>query len=231
MINLQSGKEVWSRLTPDKLRKALTSTSLDIIEPLLPSEDEYALRLIDDRLEQGGLFPEIALFDCHACHHSMSEKRWVASERSALPPGAVRLNDANFVILLAIAEVMADGSDVALTSELKTLHLAVNNNGNYSASIAALTATLEKVHNKLASMDFSNSAEELIEAMIRGTIAGNLTDYVVAEQAIMAIDMLLEYRGVREDYSQWLDQVYSTLQDEDNFSPEAYIDSMRRFGA
>jgi hypothetical protein len=67
--------------------------------------------------------------------------------------------------------------------------------------------------------------------MIRGTIAGNLTDYVVAEQAIMAIDMLLEYRGVREDYSQWLDQVYSTLQDEDNFSPEAYIDSMRRFGA
>ncbi|MDG1203840.1 MAG: multiheme c-type cytochrome [Pseudomonadales bacterium] len=192
---------------------------------------KQTLALIDDRLEQGGLFPEIALFDCHACHHSMSEKRWVASERSALPPGAVRLNDANFVILLAIAEVMADGSDVALTSELKTLHLAVNNNGNYSASIAALTATLEKVHNKLASMDFSNSAEELIEAMIRGTIAGNLTDYVVAEQAIMAIDMLLEYRGVREDYSQWLDQVYSTLQDEDNFSPEAYIDSMRRFGA
>jgi DNA repair protein RadD len=56
VINLQSGKEVWSRLTPDKLRKALTSTSLDIIEPLLPSEDEYALRLIDDRLEMGKIY-------------------------------------------------------------------------------------------------------------------------------------------------------------------------------
>ena len=192
---------------------------------------KQTLALIDDRLNQGGLFPEIALFDCHACHHSMSEKRWTASERSGLPPGAVRLNDANFVIVLALAEVMGEGSDVALRNEVKKLHLAVNKNGDYSSSIAALTTTLNQIDSKLSSVDLSSSAQPLIEAMIRNTIAGNLTDYVVAEQAIMAIDMLLEYRGVREEYSLWLDQVYSTLQDEDNFSADDYIDSMRLFGA
>ena len=88
-----------------------------------------------------------------------------------------------------------------------------------------------QIDSKLSSVDLSSSAQPLIEAMIRNTIAGNLTDYVVAEQAIMAIDMLLEYRGVREEYSLWLDQVYSTLQDEDNFSADDYIDSMRLFGA
>jgi len=192
---------------------------------------KQTLALIDERLNQGGLFPEIALFDCHACHHSMSEKRWTASERSGLPPGSVRLNDANFVIVLALAEVMGEGSDVALRNEVKKLHLAVNKNGDYSSSIAALTTTLNQIDSKLSSVDLSSSAQPLIEAMIRNTIAGNLTDYVVAEQAIMAIDMLLEYRGVREEYSLWLDQVYSTLQDEDNFSADDYIDSMRLFGA
>ena len=192
---------------------------------------KQTLALLDSRLKDGGLFPEIALFDCHACHHSMSEKRWTAQDRSGLPPGTVRLNDANFVIVLALAEVIGDGSDAALRKELRKLHTAVNKNGNYSASIRSLTATLDQIDGKLSAINISGSSQKLIEAMIRSTIAGNLTDYVVAEQAIMAIDMLLEHRGVRDDYSLWLEQVYSTLQDEDNFSPDAYIDSMRRFGA
>lgn len=192
---------------------------------------KQTLSLLDARLKDGGLFPEVALFDCHACHHSMSEKRWIEQDRSGLPPGAVRLNDANFVIVLAIAEVVGDGSETALRKELRNLHIAVNKNGNYSANIQALTATLNKIDAKLLSVNISDSSQQLTEAIVRSTIAGNLTDYVIAEQAIMAIDMLLEHRGVRDDYSQWLEQVYNTLQDEDNFSSDAYIDSMRRFGA
>ena len=32
--------------------------------------------LADPKRSHDGLFPELVLFDCHACHHPMSDKRW-----------------------------------------------------------------------------------------------------------------------------------------------------------
>ena len=40
---------------------------------------KQTLALIDDRLEQGGLFPEIALFDCHACHQCERQEGLLAA--------------------------------------------------------------------------------------------------------------------------------------------------------
>ena len=37
--------------------------------------------LADPVRGRDGLFPELTLFDCHACHHPMSDKRWQATTR------------------------------------------------------------------------------------------------------------------------------------------------------
>ena len=45
--------------------------------------------LADPKRSRDGLFPELVVFDCHACHHPMSDKRWTPAlriEPRAHPP-------------------------------------------------------------------------------------------------------------------------------------------------
>ena len=42
--------------------------------------------LLDPKRSRDGLFPELVVFDCHACHHPMSDMRW--TPRTGPQPGA-----------------------------------------------------------------------------------------------------------------------------------------------
>ena len=55
--------------------------------------------LLDPQLSKEGIWPEFVLFDCHACHHAMSEERWRPRPSVALGPGLARLNDSSFLML------------------------------------------------------------------------------------------------------------------------------------
>jgi hypothetical protein len=57
--------------------------------------------LLDPRRSRDGLFPELVIFDCHACHHPMSDLRW--TPRTHPSPGRIRLNDSAFLMLRQIA--------------------------------------------------------------------------------------------------------------------------------
>ena len=60
--------------------------------------------LVDPKRGRDGLFPELVLFDCYACHHPMSDKRW-APRIAGLGPGTVRLNDSSMLMVRQIARV------------------------------------------------------------------------------------------------------------------------------
>ena len=49
--------------------------------------------LADPKRGRDGLFPELVLFDCHACHKPMGGKKWGPRQGTGLGPGVVRLND------------------------------------------------------------------------------------------------------------------------------------------
>ena len=70
---------------------SLTTWALGQVEA-----SKQTLRLIESKLGGNQLFPELSLFDCHACHHVMSKKRWQQQDRIRQPPGTVRLNDFEF---------------------------------------------------------------------------------------------------------------------------------------
>ncbi len=61
--------------------------------------------LVDPKRGRDGLFPELVLFDCHACHHPMSDSRW-APRVAGLGPGSVRLNDSSMLMVRQIAHVV-----------------------------------------------------------------------------------------------------------------------------
>ena len=51
-------------------------------------------QLTDPKAGWQGIFPELVLFDCYACHKRMSDKSWGPRQGTGRP-GVVRLNDSN----------------------------------------------------------------------------------------------------------------------------------------
>ena len=52
--------------------------------------------------ETGGIFPELVLFDCQACHHSLLTQKWQPRPGTGLGPGVVRFDDSNLLMLQII---------------------------------------------------------------------------------------------------------------------------------
>jgi hypothetical protein len=188
------------------------------------------LNLIENRLKTDGLFPELALFDCHACHHNKSNQKWQPSDTTNLPPGTVRLNDASFVMVLALASVVQPGLDDQVKSGLRRLHQTVAKGIGISESIAYLKKLLDKVNGELKSERLLSVSDKLLTKIIKTSSSGKMNDYARAEQAIMAIDMLLSIGGQRSEHADWLIDVYDTVENEDEFEPEAFIRVMNMFG-
>ena len=187
------------------------------------------LMLISERLHSKGLFPELALFDCHSCHHSMSDQKWQANERSNLSPGSVRLNDANFVMLFAIASVVSPDMEKSLKASLKGLHSSVNNGGDVKQRISGLLIILDRLDSDLDAADLDSMTTKLRKTIVKRAAAGKLNDYVGAEQATMALDMLLSLEGERSKHAKWLDKLYDSVSDEDHFEPYKFSKVMRQF--
>lgn len=188
-----------------------------------------SLLLIEQRLSASGLFPELALFDCHACHHPMSDQRWQQSERSRLPPGSVRLNDASFTMLFAIAGVLQSDLEQRLRDGLQKLHQAVAGGAPFQATIASLLVLIDEVDSLLQATQLQQQAPGLIAAIIETAAQGRLHDYVAAEQALMAVNMLLSVSDQKAANAAWLDAAYTTLADEDHFDAVAFAQQLQRY--
>jgi hypothetical protein len=186
------------------------------------------LDLIKGRLRTGGLFPELALFDCHACHTPMSEQGW-AKSGSALPPGSVRLNDANFVMLYAIASVFDKDAEKGIKQGMSRLHRAVNKGQNFDAAMSQILAQLNQLDVKVDGSSILGRSDELIKAILKTTTRSPMVDYVAAEQAVMAVDMLLSATGRRNGHADWLDRAYESLSDEDKFDSQRFSRVIRAY--
>ena len=73
-----------------------------------------------------GLFPEFSHFDCQSCHHPYDPLHGPRSMVAGLPPGSVKLNDSNAVMLQEIAARVAPAAGQSLGAQMLTLDRASN---------------------------------------------------------------------------------------------------------
>ena len=67
-----------------------------------------------DLVGRDGLFPELTFFDCHACHHPMSNVRWEPRATVGLPPlyvmavvcGTIRMNVVSFFVIGSVGRLI-----------------------------------------------------------------------------------------------------------------------------
>ena len=180
---------------------------------------EEHLNKSDDR------FPELSLFDCHACHHPMSDIKWRQNKTVGLPPGSVRLNDAGLSMIFPMVEVLMPEESRSFAKLSRDLHLASSKTVGLARSLKDLSVFLDEFEEKLNLIP-ERSKDVMLEILKMGQ-EGKFRDYVAAEQAVMAVDLLLQANGTRGRSEVWLNELYATVENQDIYNPLAFQKAMR----
>ncbi|MGA1495261.1 MAG: hypothetical protein ACO37D_07675, partial [Rhodothermales bacterium] len=223
----------WARDADYAERKRLETPVVTWTTGLLASA-RHTLSLLEGRLvHEAGLFPEIALFDCHACHHPMSDKRWAPTRLTqGLDPGAIRLNDAQFALLIPVAEAVDGAAAAELLAGLQALNASVATGFDaFKAATAQLSAAVDRLEGALEAPLSAEAQETALAALIRAGARGDYRDYVLAEQAAMALDVLLLSTARWDASRPAMDRVFASVDDEDRFDAGAFAQAVAALSA
>ena len=185
------------------------------------------LELATQRLgADGGLYPELALYDCHGCHHAIDDKRWTpARAGSGIAPGSLRLQDQHLLILQTVTGVV---DSAAAEQELADASLAFVRAGQDSiAALRQASATLSGIvtarKRDWSSRSFDrNTVAAVRRALVQAAARGITSDFSAAEQVYMALESLSYTLGDRQGLSAALDRLYAEVEDDAKFNPSSF---------
>ena len=152
--------------------------------------------LADPKRGRDGVFPELVLFDCHACHHPMSENRWKPKTAfgPSISPGLVRLNDSNMLMLRAITRAIDPQLGDRVAAQTQKLHRAIAGDGDAFVEAASLKKLAQETVPVISGTTFSNQMmAAVLSRLIEDGIQGTYSDYAAAEQATLAIGSVGAY--------------------------------------
>lgn len=192
--------------------------------------------LRDPKQGRDGIFPELALFDCHACHRSMAENRLQAKTPLGVTaiPGLVRLNDSNMLMLGVIARALDSQLGERVLQQTIKLHRAIAGNGEVQQSALEMQAISKEV---IARINTANVDAKLLNAIVLGLvddgINGAYRDYAAAEQATLAISSIGQFmakqgalKSMNAFNAKWK-RLNATLQHDEKFKPQEFVVRLR----
>ena len=155
----------------------------------------------------------------------MSDIKWRQNKTVGLPPGSVRLNDAGLSMIFPMVEVLMPEESRSFEKLSRDLHLASSKTVGLARSLKDLSVFLDGFEEKLNLIP-ERSKDLMLEILKMGQ-EGKFRDYVAAEQAVMAVDLLLQANGTRGRSEVWLNELYSTVENQDSYNPLAFQKAMR----
>ncbi len=193
--------------------------------------------LLDPKTGWQGIFPELVLFNCQACHKLMKDNNWGPRQGTGLGPGVVRLNDANLVTFrYALAPVDKTAAQ-RVFEQTRDLHRATTQSRDATfAAARTLRATLESLLPKVAAYNFdAASLDPIFASMVADGERGEFRDYAAAEQASMAAQSLVvafENDGKLDKAKDAtlkarLDTLYNAVKDENNYSMTSFVAALK----
>jgi len=192
--------------------------------------------LADPKRSHDGLFPELVLFDCHACHHPMSDKRW-QPRVAGLGPGVVRINDSSMLMVRQIAKVVDPALGARVAETMNQLQLAAAGRGGDPAAVARTIqgemATLVEV---LSKKSFGEpEMRRVLAGLIEDGLNNQYTDYAGAEQATMAIGSVANFmfqKGALKSaggINAGLASLQAAVADDERYRPAQFQAALRNF--
>lgn len=218
-------------------RKPVSDTASNWLEGQIAASDAWLARLESGALGHG-LFPELAMFDCDACHHSMNNGRWRSGRAPGLPPGQVPLADQPLLLVQAWASVMAPGVADSLGVQREKLYR------QYETDAARLRGQAADLRGWLQREGYGRLRQTAPDAaqlrQILRRVAANAEsaqggDFYYAQQTAMAAQVLAaaitERGGSGAALRPATDALYESVKNRDRFQPEEYRRALGRLTA
>ena len=167
--------------------------------------------------------PEIALYDCHSCHHSLKDLQWQKRPSTAgLNPGSIRLNDSSFLLLSAMSGALDSALKADMLKAIKALHSASSRSVPELQNAANALLQLGKQAQQLfqqAQLTHQHK-RAMIDSILRLGISGEYRDYVSAEQAVMALDVLSFSLPPEKKLSELINNANKLTQNDETYRAE-----------
>lgn len=195
--------------------------------------------LLDEKRGRDGIFPELVLFDCHACHRPMAEQRLQTNTPLGIKatPGLVRLNDSNMLMLRAIARAIDPLLGQRVAEQTVNLHRSIaggSHGGDVKQAALALQSTAQEMVKNIEKLNVNQALlASIARSLVDDGINGVYRDYAAAEQAGMAISSIGQFmarQGALKStaaFNEKWKRLNATLQHDEKFKPQEFIARLR----
>ena len=183
------------------------------------------------RINNNATFPELALFNCYACHMS-SMRRYDWTHRLLtleVEPGSVPINDGHLRMAWIIARRLEPATAPTVLKLSQSL-LAAGPGGRTQIVSRSrdLAEVVGRLRDQAATFQWSHAdQQQLLTMLVSLGVEGEFHDYIGAEQAVMAIDGLLIDLGLSSDQRARLDGLYRLVRNDEAYTPESFVTAMR----
>lgn len=197
--------------------------------------------LTDEKKGWVGIFPELVLFDCHACHRLMSGRQWGPRASTGLGPGVVRLNDANLVMFRHVLGIVDAKAAEDLLAATRALHQATQVSRERTFAAAnALKSKIEAQLDKVAAHEFGpETLGQVLSSLLRDAERGEFRDFTSAEQAALAAQSVVVAFETAKQLGEadsaglkaGIDRVYAAVEKEDAYNMGKFVDALKALRA
>jgi hypothetical protein len=195
----------------------------------LEAAQRYLALLQSGLFAAGTITPELAMYDCFACHHPVDKLRWSRTRAGAgIPPGTLRLQRQYFVMLQAITETL----DPKLLPELTADTDALMQAGQTDVGKTRIAAKVlqDWIHAREEWSRRSYSAADIAalrKALLRYAAQDHASDFQVAEQVVLGVEGLSYASGDHDRRKSALDALYNSVGSTSKFDPGQFADVAR----
>jgi hypothetical protein len=170
-----------------------------------------------------GMFPEFGLYDCHACHRSMKTVQWRALPRhGGAGPGVPFLSDGSFVMILALARTLDEPLAENIEGAMTALHIAgAASVADIRSAAADLDAGFARLQRQISETDLRRRKQQILRQILASGAAAQFIDYASAEQAFMAVQMLV-YELENADLEAEIGELADSLQNDERYRPAQF---------
>jgi hypothetical protein len=192
--------------------------------------------LLDDKRGRDGAFPELVLFDCHACHHPMSGARWQPKGGLGMrvAPGLVRLNDSNMLMLRAVAAGVDAKLGEQMLAQMQKLNRAIAGEGDVKAEAANLRKMALDAAPLLGNTAFTPAlVQKVMAGLIQQGMDGQFSDYAAAEQTYLALQSMgafLSRQGALNspaNFNTTMGKLAQVLAQDEKYQPQQFVAQMK----
>jgi hypothetical protein len=191
--------------------------------------------ILDPRRNRGGIFPDFVVFDCQSCHHDYGPV--AKPTTTGLPPGTIKLNDANLVMLRIAASRVAPATARSLSEHMTALHRASNENwAQVQSEARAVRAEAEALVPALARHEYTREdMRALADAVIAVGVQPDDWQVSRSEQVAMSLEAIINamksagYTSEGQDgaITGAMNAVYASFANEATVRPDAFATALR----